>query len=58
MYGAFFEGLAEGAASVSPLDPYETRHVVNVLFGLAALVAALRMGRHLAGPWGACWLPC
>jgi hypothetical protein len=51
MYGALFEALAEGAASVSPLDPYETRHVVNVLFGLAALVAALRMGRHLAGPW-------
>jgi hypothetical protein len=52
MYGAFFEVLAEGAASLSPLDPYETRHVVNVFFGLAALVAALRMGRHLAGPWG------
>jgi hypothetical protein len=52
MYGAFFEALAEGAASLSPLDPYETRHVVNVVFGLAALVAALRMGRHLAGPWG------
>src|SRR5690349_19576502 len=28
MYGALFEGLAEGAASLSPLDPYETRHVV------------------------------
>src|SRR6476646_11284150 len=40
MYGAFFEGLAEAAASVSPLDPYETRHIVNVLFGLAALLAA------------------
>ena len=40
MYGAFFEGLAEAAASVSPLDPYETRHIVNVLFALAALVAA------------------
>ena len=50
MYGAFFEGLAEAAASVSPLDPYETRHVVNVLFALAAFAAALRMGRHLGGP--------
>jgi len=52
MYGAFFEGLAEAAASVSPLDPYETRHIVNVLFGLAALVAAGGLGRHLAGTWG------
>jgi hypothetical protein len=52
MYGAFFEGLAEAAATVSPLDPYETRHIVNVLFGLAALVAAGSMGRHLAGTWG------
>jgi hypothetical protein len=52
MYGAFFEGLAEAAASVSPLDPYETRHIVNVLFALAALVAAACMGRHLAGTAG------
>lgn len=52
MYGAFFEGLAEAAASVSPLDPYETRHVVNVLFAVAALVAALSMGRRLAGELG------
>ena len=52
MYGALFEGLAEAAASVSPLDPYETRHVVNVLFALAAFVAVLRMGRHLGGTLG------
>jgi hypothetical protein len=52
MYGAFFEGLAEAAASLSPLDPYAARHVVNVLFALAAVVAALAMGRRLAGPWG------
>ena len=50
MYGAFFEGLAEAAASASPLDPYDTRHIVNVLFALAAFAAALRMGRHLGGP--------
>ena len=52
MYGAFFEGLAEAAASVSPLDPYETRHIVNVLFALAAVVAVLSMGRQLAGEAG------
>jgi len=58
MYGAFFEGLAEAAASASPLDPYDTRHVVNVLFALAAFAAALRMGRHLGGPEAASWPSC
>ncbi len=52
MYGGFFEAIAEGAASLSPLDPYETRHVVNVVFALAAFAAVLRMGRHLVGPLG------
>ena len=52
MYGGLFEALAEGAASRSPLDPYETRHVVNVVFALAAFAAVLRMGWHLAGPLG------
>jgi hypothetical protein len=52
MYGGLFEALAEGAASLSPLDPYESRHVVNVLFALAAFGAVLRMGWHLAGPLG------
>jgi hypothetical protein len=52
MYGGLFEALAEGAASLSPLDPYETRHVVNVVFALAAFGAVLRMGWHLAGPLG------
>jgi hypothetical protein len=52
MYGGFFELLAEGAASRSPLDPFETRHVVNVAFALAAVGSALAMGRRLAGPLG------
>ncbi len=52
MYGGFFEAIAEAAAGLSPLDPFETRHAVTVLFALAAVVAALRMGRHLAGPRG------
>ena len=49
MYGGFFEAIAEGAALGLPFDPYQTRHVVNVLFALAAVVAVLGMGRHLAG---------
>jgi len=53
MYGGFFEGIAEGAAAALPaLDPYAVRHVVTVLFALAAMAAALRMGRQLAGRGG------
>src|SRR5438034_111572 len=52
MYGGFFEAVAEGAASLSPLDPYDTRHVVNVLFAVAALAAAGSMGRRLGGDLG------
>jgi Dolichyl-phosphate-mannose-protein mannosyltransferase len=52
MYGGFFETVAEAAALVSPDDPYLARHVVNVLFGLAAFAAAARMGAQLAGPAG------
>jgi hypothetical protein len=52
MYGGLFEAAAEGAASLSPLDPYVTRHVVNVAFALGAFGAVLAMGWHLAGPLG------
>jgi hypothetical protein len=53
MYGGFFEVVAEAAALVSPLDPFETRHLVNVLFALAAFAAVAGMGSQLAGARGA-----
>jgi dolichyl-phosphate-mannose-protein mannosyltransferase len=53
LYGGFFEIVAETAALVSPLDAFETRHLVNVLFALAAFVAVAGMGAQLAGPRGA-----
>jgi 4-amino-4-deoxy-L-arabinose transferase-like glycosyltransferase len=52
MYGGFFETVAEAAAALSPDDPYLARHVVNVLFSLAAFAAVARMGAHLAGGMG------
>lgn len=52
MYGGFFEVVAEAATLVSPLDAFETRHLVNVAFGLVAFAAVLRMGAYLAGPAG------
>ena len=49
MYGGAFEILAECAVLVSPLDVYETRHVVTVVFALAAFAATWRMGAYLGG---------
>ena len=55
MYGGVFEALAEAAAAVSPLDPYETRHVVNVVFALAAFV---RRAAHGTAPRRGRWAAC
>jgi hypothetical protein len=49
MYGGLFEAVAEGAALALPFDPYRTRHVVNVVFALAAVAAVVAMGRCLGG---------
>ena len=49
-YGGLFELAAQAARWVSPLGVYETRHVVNVLFGFVGLVAALLLGTRLGGP--------
>ena len=50
LYGGFFEVLAQSAARVSPMGLYETRHLVNAWFGLAAIIGTFLLGRYLAGP--------
>jgi hypothetical protein len=50
MYGGFFDLVAESAVALSPRDPFEVRHLVNVAFALAAFVAVNGIGAHLAGP--------
>jgi hypothetical protein len=52
LYGGFFELAAQAAERVSPLGIYETRHVVNVLFGFVGFLAAAWMGAEIAGPGG------
>ncbi len=49
VYGGFFDGLAQLVARFSPVGVYETRHAVNVLFGILGIVAAYRIGSRLAG---------
>jgi hypothetical protein len=50
LYGGFFELCAQAAEAVSPLDVYETRHVVNTLFGFLGLLAVWWLGEGLGGP--------
>jgi hypothetical protein len=52
LYGGFFEVIAQLSARIMPLGVYETRHLVNALFGLLAIVAAYRLGAHVSNPMG------
>jgi hypothetical protein len=49
-YGGLFEVLAELAATQTPDSGYETRHLVNGLVGLLAILATERLAAHLCGP--------
>ncbi|HST24330.1 MAG TPA: glycosyltransferase family 39 protein [Blastocatellia bacterium] len=52
LYGGFFEVVAQLAARIVPLGVYETRHLVNALFGLLAIVAAYKVGTYVSNPVG------
>jgi hypothetical protein len=53
LYGGFFEAISQLAVSICrkilPLV-YETRHLVNALFGFLAVCGTYNLGRHLSGP--------
>ncbi len=51
-YGGFFDLIAQLAARHSPIGLYETRHVLNVAFGLMSIVATYGIGVLLAGRAG------
>jgi hypothetical protein len=48
-YGGFFDVIAQTARRFSPFGQYETRHLVNALFGMAGLWATWRIGMLLGG---------
>lgn len=48
-YGGFFEVLAAGATRLLPLDPYDVRHLLVAIFGIAGIGGAWRLCRLLAG---------
>lgn len=48
-YGGFFEILAAVATRLLPLDPYDVRHLLVALVGIAGIGGAWRLSRYLAG---------
>jgi hypothetical protein len=55
LYGGAFEALAQAVARVLPFPIYDSRHLVNGLFGLVGLIAVWRTGSRLGGPRGGFW---
>lgn len=49
-YGGLFELIAQLATRLSPLGVYETRHLLNALFGLVGVIAAWGLGSRIGGP--------
>jgi len=49
-YGAAFDMLAAALNLYSPLGVYETRHLLNGLFGILGLIGCWKLGRVLGGP--------
>ncbi len=49
-YGAAFDLMAALLNRISPFGTYETRHLLNGIMGLVALVGTWKLGRSLAGP--------
>ena len=49
-YGGFFEAVAQLATKPLPFGIYESRHLINCLFGLGAVAIAYRLGAFLARP--------
>jgi hypothetical protein len=54
-YGAAFDMIAAALARLSPLDPYDTRHLWNVVTGLLTIVGAWKAARFVGGPRAGFW---
>ncbi len=52
LYGGLFDGLAALVQEMSPFGHYETRHLLNAIFGWFTLVAVMKLGSLVGGPWG------
>lgn len=49
LYGGLFEAAAELAGRALPFHPFESRHLLNALVGLAGLLGVVQLARRLGG---------
>ncbi|MBP2303267.1 glycosyltransferase family 39 protein [Azospirillum picis] len=50
LYGGLFDMAAVALVPLLPFDPYETRHLLCALVGVAGIAVAWGLGRRLGGP--------
>jgi hypothetical protein len=50
LYGAFFEVVAQLIVRISPFGVFETRHLVNALFGIGAIATTYKLARIVSNP--------
>src|SRR5437867_167872 len=48
IYGGFFKAVAQLSTKILPFGVYESRHLVNCLFGLAAVAIGYKLGSFVA----------
>ena len=50
-YGGFSDVIEQLVTKISSIGVYETRHFINAIFGLAAVVGAYKLGKYVASPF-------
>jgi hypothetical protein len=50
-YGGFSDVIEQLATRISPIGVYETRHFINAIFGLMAVIGAFKLGKCVASPF-------
>jgi hypothetical protein len=55
LYGGVFELVVQAVQPLSPLETFDTRHLINALFGLLGIAAAWSLGSRLGGPAAGFW---
>jgi tetratricopeptide (TPR) repeat protein len=51
LYGGFYDTVVHLITRISPLDLYDTRHLINAFVGLLGVLIAYRLGALFGSPW-------
>lgn len=54
LYGGIYDAISYLATKISPLDLYDTRHLLNATVGLLGVVVAYYLGKLLGNGWIGC----